>query len=251
MAPNQKFRRLSFPPARAQHSPVLSVSGFWVDIFVTLINEEGRQNNWSTSINCFELQRRLREGITIYLCNFVTGHRNFLSPEPGLSWPVDGPRALIIPPGPGAGHPVMSCENNEQIEKIIFYAHTELVNKRFPVWVTLWSRQTSTRCGIIILFSVCDSQRFVRSLHNIIISESPSRPHLASSPNARQVWWPIFCFLELLNWTSSLKFVYFVRLGPIRKQFTINIQQGAFQSFSPYLCILTAEAWPRKSKSMF
>ena len=97
------------------------MSGLCVDIFVTLINEEGRQNNWSRSINCFELQRRLREGITIYLCNFVTGHRNFLCPGPGLSSLDTGPRGLIIP---RAGHPVMSCENNEPIEKIIFYTHT-------------------------------------------------------------------------------------------------------------------------------
>ena len=95
---NQKVRGLSFFSSWAPQSSLrCRVSGFCVVIFVTLINEEGRQNNWSRSINCFELKRRLREGITIYLCNFVTGHRNFLSLEPGLSSP--GPRALITPGG--------------------------------------------------------------------------------------------------------------------------------------------------------
>ena len=149
---NQKVRGLSF--FSSWSSQRSRVSGFCVVIFVTLINEEGRQNNWSRSINCFELKRRLREGITIYLCNFVTGHRNFLSLEPGLSSP--GPRALITPGGDiGGGSLVIaitSCENNERIEKIVFYAHTELVNKRFPVWLSLWSRSLHAMRNHNIIF---------------------------------------------------------------------------------------------------
>lgn len=177
MAPNQKFRGLSFSLAGLS-SHRGCVSGLCVDIFVTLINEEGRQNNWSRSINCFELQRRLREGITIYLCNFVTGHRNFLSPEPMIVF------TRHQAPGsnyPGWGRVTRLCRVKimSRLRRSYFILTQNLSISASPC-ESLYdpARQTSTRCGIIILFSVSDSQRFVRSLHNIGVA--PPSPSLIS-----------------------------------------------------------------------
>ena len=180
---NQKVRGLSFFSSGAQPSSQRSrVSGFCVVIFVTLINEEGRQNNWSRSINCFELKRRLREGITIYLCNFVTGHRNFLSLEPGLSSP--GPRALITPGDIGGGSSQSHRVKIMSGLRRSYFMLTQNLSINASLCDSVYDPGASTRCGIIILFSVSDSQRFVCSLYNIGVA--PLSP-LTSTPSPRLV----------------------------------------------------------------